>query len=194
MGNFRVLDDELKQKFNSEIFLKNTSPGGDVPVYLYTYEAALELDFLTEIKMLVEELKISGKNVLVIDLFWEAMNLVKEKGYLDMLLEAEAELSKEEFLSQFCTLLDMKKNFLPYLKKLFENYMQTKEPDLVFFIGGSHLFPVFRIHQILNKMENLEWEVPIVFFYPGRRDESTLLFLGLEKLRGKNYYRAIPLN
>ena len=57
--------------------------------------------------------------------------------------------------------------------------------------GVGEAYPFVRLHTLLESLQPLVSDVPIVASYPGRFDGKTLSLFG--KLPAENYYRAFDL-
>ena len=63
--------------------------------------------------------------------------------------------------------------------------------DVLFLTGVGKIHPFLRSHKILDSMQAIFEDIPVVLFYPGTFDGNSLSLFG-EFLDG-NYYRAFNL-
>ncbi|MHC1576278.1 MAG: DUF1788 domain-containing protein [Methanosarcinaceae archaeon] len=80
--------------------------------------------------------------------------------------------------------------------EIMKNTIQKKMNDggdvgLVFLTGVGKAWPLVRSHSILNNLQPVLGNVPLVTFYPGKYDNHELSLFG--KFKDANYYRAFQL-
>jgi hypothetical protein len=63
---------------------------------------------------------------------------------------------------------------------------------IVFLTGVGAVFPIIRSHTILNNLQTLVGDLPLVMFFPGTYNNQSLVLF--DKLKDDNYYRAHNLN
>ena len=73
-----------------------------------------------------------------------------------------------------------------------------EQHDLVLVSGVGSVCPLLRTHSLLNNLQPVMGETPLVLFYPGRYDQMTLKLFGklgcsAKLARTNNYYRAFKL-
>lgn len=62
----------------------------------------------------------------------------------------------------------------------------------LFLTGIGAIYPIIRSHTILNNLQALVKEIPLVMFFPGNYNNFSLNLFG--RLKDDNYYRAFNLN
>ena len=62
--------------------------------------------------------------------------------------------------------------------------------DMVFLTGVGAAYPLVRTHSLLNNLQPLLGNIPLVMFYPGRFNGQSLMFGDLQETP---YYRAFRL-
>jgi hypothetical protein len=78
------------------------------------------------------------------------------------------------------------------VKKVIQQRMDSDgNIQLMFLTGVGKAFPLVRSHSILNNLQPLMGNVPLVTFYPGEYDKHELSLFG--KFKDANYYRAFRL-
>ena len=63
--------------------------------------------------------------------------------------------------------------------------------EVLFITGVGQIFPFIRAHSILENVQHVFEDIPVVMFYPGRYDGQSLSLFG--HLEDSNYYRAFDL-
>ena len=89
-------------------------------------------------------------------------------------------------LKQLSTLLHPNK-----IAPAFAEVAQHDQRDLVLVSGVGSVYPVLRVHSLLNNLHAVMGHTPLVLFYPGRYDGQALRLFG--KLKNHHYYRAFTL-
>ena len=74
---------------------------------------------------------------------------------------------------------------------LFAEVARPDQNDLVIVSGVGGVWPLLRSHSLLNNLQSVMGQTPLVMFYPGRYDGQSLRLFG--KLKNNNYYRAFRL-
>jgi hypothetical protein len=67
----------------------------------------------------------------------------------------------------------------------------VRNRDVVFLTGIGAAHPIVRAHSLLDGLQDLYPDIPIVMFYPGTYNNQTLTLFN--QLSGDNYYRAFNL-
>ena len=78
--------------------------------------------------------------------------------------------------------------------KLSAPFAEAADPaghDLIIASGAGLVWPLLRTHSLLNNLQPVMGNTPLLLFYPGRYDGQSLRLFG--KLKNNNYYRAFKL-
>lgn len=63
--------------------------------------------------------------------------------------------------------------------------------DIIFLTGVGSVWPFLRSHSVLNNLHPIVDNIPLVMFYPGKWDKTSLSLFN--KFKDDNYYRAFSL-
>ena len=77
------------------------------------------------------------------------------------------------------------------LVQIFAEASQPQDQNLVLLSGVGSVWPLVRSHNLLNNLQTVMGQTPLVMFYPGRYDGQTLRLFG--KVKSNSYYRAFRL-
>jgi len=182
----------LHEIFTSDKFLKMQGLGNEVPFFISPFHPSLQCEVEDRVPHLIAKLKTSGVTVLEINLFGLALDLLKERKRYDRLLENEASMPKERFLSTLNTLVNEEKQLKPAIGKR----VLEAEFDILFLTGVGMVFPFIRTHNILNNIQREVKHQPTVIFFPGEYSFSPEAGSSLElfgKMKDNKYYRAFNL-
>ena len=69
--------------------------------------------------------------------------------------------------------------------------MQPQDYDLVLMDGVGSIWPLVRAHSLLNNLQPVMGDTPLVLYYPGNYDRQVLRLFG--RVDSGNYYRAFRL-
>ena len=93
--------EKLYQTFTNSNFLSMNSIGGEIPFYISSYTPAQEVNVFSEIERLINRLKINGIAVLEVNLFSLVMEMLKDRGILEKLIQKSQIYQKISFTIQF---------------------------------------------------------------------------------------------
>uniref|UniRef100_UPI0040479ABF DUF1788 domain-containing protein n=1 Tax=Aliarcobacter sp. TaxID=2321116 RepID=UPI0040479ABF len=179
--------EKLYQTFINENFLSMKALGGEIPFYISSYNPNQEISVFDEVQRLINRLKIVGVSVYEINLFSLVVEMLKDRGILDKIIDKEADLSKDKLYKTIQGAIDTQKYLIPKIEEL-----TTSNPsNIVFLTGIGQVYPFIRSHSILNNLQNSIKDRPTVMFFPGIYDGTSLSLFG--KLKDDNYYRAFNL-
>jgi len=179
--------EKLYQTFINENFLSMKALGGEIPFYISSYNPNQEISVFDEVQRLINRLKIVGVSVYEINLFSLVVEMLKDRGILNKIIDKEADLSKDKLYKTIQGAIDTQKYLIPKIEEL-----TTSNPsNIVFLTGIGQVYPFIRSHTILNNLQNSIKDRPTVMFFPGVYDGKSLSLFG--KLKDDNYYRAFNL-
>ncbi len=172
-------------------FLKMQGLGNEVPFFICPYkpEEAVEME-RTE-RQLVKGLENKGIRVLEINLYDLSVELLRDRGIWEQVLEMEASVAKDEILELLENVLDMKQHFVPAIA----SKIDSADFDVMFLSGVGATFPYIRSHNLLENLQSTAKEKPTVLFFPGTYTHSLESGASLNlfgRLTGK-YYRAFNI-
>jgi hypothetical protein len=161
-----------------------------VPLFIYPYhpEAALEVaQAKRRIKnKLATEHGISVREVNLYDL---SVDILKERGVWERVLELEPNQDKDDFRELLQGMLDPQLHIAPAIRSVIED----GDFDIFFLTGIGEVFPYIRSHNVLNNLQSVVTEKPLLMFFPGRYEQSETLGSSLVlfgRLKDDQYYRA----
>ena len=187
MQNITEKFDNLYKKINTQGFLRMEALGGEIPFYIAAYEAKQELEIQQAIPLLKKKLAANGINVLELNLFDIACELMEANGGIEKMFRVEQKRSKDKFLRALQSTLNMHKRLMPALAQKIE----TANAKVYFLTGIGQVFPFIRSHNVLNNLQNIAKEAPTVIFFPGIYNGNDLNLFGL--MKDDNYYRAFNM-
>ena len=170
-------------------FLKMEGLSNEVPFFIYPYEPEHALAVAQAKKRVKNRLANNGIEVREINIYDLSVEVLKERGDWDEVLEVEPELNKAEFTEMLQSMLNPQQHLAPAIRaKLADGGF-----DIVFLTGIGEVFPYIRSHNVLNNLQSVVVGRPMLMFFPGRYEQSDTLGSSLVlfgRLKDDQYYRA----
>ncbi len=177
----------LKQKVQEDDFLNAKGLGNEIPFWIFDYPPEKELLVRETIDKMSHNLKKWSVNVLVIDLYEMCLELLENRISADKIFEFENKKGSDELLNKLKIMLKPET-----IKRAIQIKMESSgNIQLMFLTGVGKAWPLVRSHSILNNLQPVLGNVPLVTFYPGEYDNHELSLFG--KFKDANYYRAFRL-
>nr|WP_239579793.1 DUF1788 domain-containing protein [Microlunatus panaciterrae] len=182
-------EEHLFAVLSGDRFLKMEGLSNEVPFFIYPYEPEHALDVAKAKKRVKNRLASRGIEVREINLYDLSVEVLKERGDWDEVLEVEPELDKAEFTEMLQSMLNPQQRLAPAIRaKLADGGF-----DIVFLTGIGEVFPYIRSHNVLNNLQSVVVGRPMLMFFPGRYEQSDTLGSSLVlfgRLKDDQYYRA----
>lgn len=177
--------DRIKARISEPDFLANKGLSNEVGIHVFCYNPKDELAVRDYIRRIQEE---EGAPFRIIerDLYEIFLNLLADKRVLQAAPGVEEKHGKDYLLRQ------LQKVATPeaFLAKM-DYAPHVPGQDVLFMTGIGKIHPFMRAHRMLDSMQALFADIPIVMFYPGTFNGQSLSLFG-EFLDG-HYYRAFNL-
>jgi hypothetical protein len=184
--------DHLYDVMSSQKFKNKEGLGNEVPFFICPFKPK-EYEQIDKMKtQLFNKLNETGTSILEINLYDLAIEILKENGDFDFILENETKIDKVLLEEDLKSILDIQDNVMPLLAK----NMKQNTFDILFLTGIGEVYPLIRSHNILNNLQKVAREKPTVMFYPGDYKHSLEKGASLELfelLRDDKYYRAFNI-
>jgi len=184
--------DHLLKVLQSERFLKMQGLNNEIPFFIFPYKPQEHTKIDEMGKMLIKKLKELGIHVLKINLYDLSIELLKERGIWESLLEQESEFSRQELMEDLQGSLNPERHIIPAIARK----MEAEDFDVLFLSGVGEVFPYIRSHTILNNLQSTAKTKPTVMWFPGKytfsqEGGSSLDLFG--RLNDDKYYRAFNI-
>lgn len=186
MSNINRRLDEIIPKINEEKFIQGRGLGNEISFYVFDYDAKEELYVRDYIKHVKKEFNYegSGRKIIEFDLYKMLLEIAKDKHIFEKSFEVEERQGKEILYKAMTTFAKPE----IFLKKIKE---EINEHNVVFITGVGKVYPFVRSHNILNNLQEVIDNIPVVLFFPGKYTGQSLQLFG--KFKDDNYYRAFRL-
>ena len=194
IGNKPIQDrfQHLLAVISGQRFLQKQGLGNEVPFFICPYkpEESIQMERLQ--RQLVNQLSQTGVRVLEINLYDLSIEILKDRGIWEQVLEMEASVSKDQLKELLQGVLDPEAHLVPAMAAK----LASNEFDVLFLAGVGEVFPYIRSHNVLNNLQSTAKEKPTVMFFPGDYTHSLESGASLDlfgKLHDDKYYRAFNI-
>lgn len=190
--NLQDCQAHLLKSVSSQNFLRNEGLNKEVPFHICPFDPVIQSEITQLIRQLVNDLRDKHINTLEVNLYDLVIEILKEEGDWEWILENEATLTRDELKEELQGVLDTETVIIPAIAKKME---QTPH-DVMFLSGVGEVFPYIRSHNILNNLQKQAKEKPTLIFFPGEYQHSletgaSLVLFG--RLQDDKYYRAFNI-
>jgi len=183
-------EEHLFSVLSGKRFLQMEGLGNEVPFFIFPYDPEDALKVAQAKKRIKNKLATErGINVLEVNLYDLSVEILKERGVWERVLEMEPEQDKDDFRESLQGMLDPQLHIAPAIRSRIED----RDFDIFFLTGIGEVFPYIRSHNVLNNLQSVVTGKPMLMFFPGRYEQSETLGSSLVlfgKLQDDQYYRA----
>lgn len=190
--NIQESFDHLLSVISGQRFLQKEGLGNEVPFFICPFDVRVSVEVIKLQKQLIKRLEQSGIRVLEINLYDLAIEILKDRGIWEQIIEIESGVSKDELKELLQGVLDPEANLVPAIASKLEN----NEFEVLLLTGIGEVFPYIRSHHVLNNLQSTAKEKPTVMFFPGAYTHSLESGASLdlfEILHDDKYYRAFNI-
>lgn len=190
MREIAIRLDELKDKMNDTKFLTNKGLGNEVGFYIFDYDPKDELrvrEYLPQLKNFLEK-ENRGFKIQVFDLYDIIIEFFEQRGYLEKNFIMEEKKGSDDLFDKMRKALKVATNN-DWIIRYIEDHL---EKDAVVFITGvGKAYPIIRSHVVLNNLQTIVEDKPLILFYPGSYENGKLQLF--DKFTDDHYYRAFKI-
>lgn len=179
--------EHLYQVISTDEFLRMESLGGEIPFFIFAFDAKQQVEVDKAIKGLKNKLDKNGIPVLELNLYDISIEIINEELGEGEIFELEKSMNKKEFKEALQSTLNIKQVLIPRIKEIID----SSSARVYFLTGIGLVYPFIRSHNILNNLQNVAKNAPTVAFFAGEYNGYSLELFGL--LKDDNYYRAFNI-
>jgi hypothetical protein len=183
-------EEHLFKVLSSERFLRMEGLGNEVAHFIYDYDPTWALDVAEAKKRIKTKLGTErGIKVFEINVYDLCVELLKKRDVWERVLAAEPTMDKPDFLKMLQNMLDPQIHLAPAIKER----IADESFQILFLTGIGEVFPFVRSHTVLNNLQTVVSDKPMLMFFPGRYEVSAtqgsaLVLFG--ELKDDSFYRA----
>lgn len=185
---------QILPKITAKDFLHSQGIGNEIACYIFDYAPQFELDVRRHLQVILQHLasQHSDLKVLHFNLFDVILAYLESRG----LMEKTRQLANTKGSSAVLKALRGPVS----AEKICQYIARSHQPELqnlILISGVGSAWPLLRAHNLLNGLHAVIGQTPLVLFYPGKFDGTSLRLFGeiasANKPGTKNYYRAFTL-
>ena len=176
--------EKIAARLSEESFLSNKGLSNEVGIHVFCYDPQDEMT----VRAYFEKLKgISDAPFRLIecDLYKIFISICEEKHILKNIPSMEERKGKE-YLSEQLAKIATPEAFVGKMK-----YDPHEHGDVLLITGLGKVYPFMRSHKILDNIQHIFADIPVLMLYPGAFDGQALGLFG--KFLDGHYYRAFNL-
>lgn len=175
---------DIPARFSDEGFLNNKGLSNEVGIYIFAYPPSDEI----VVRSFFEDLKSNSDkhyNIIECDLYEIFLEICDDKR-LTRNIERTEERRGKDYLVEH-----LQKAASPeaFVEKM--NYSPHRSGDIMLITGVGKVYPFMRSHNILNNIQHIFADIPVVMLYPGDYNGQDLTLFS--EFNDGNYYRAFDL-
>ncbi|WP_431797012.1 DUF1788 domain-containing protein [Microbacterium kunmingense] len=182
-------EDHLVAVMSGSRFRNKEGLIGEDPYFIYPYDPRDALEIAASKKRIKTKLAQKGIEVLEVNLYDLVVEVLQERGVWDDLIELEPTISKDDFREGLRSMLDPGDDLAPAIRAK----LAAQAFDIFFLTGIGEVFPFIRSHSVLNNLQTVAGDKPMLMFFPGSYEQSKTLGSSLVlfgSVPDDNYYRA----
>ena len=186
---------QILPRITNDDFLSSEGIGNEIACYIFDYPAKDELKVREHIKFMMERMAShhSGLKVLHLNMLDVVLEYLEQRRLLDKALKMQETRGDVAVLQALEGPLAAEK-----VRDFIATEHKPSEHDLLLLSGVGSVWPMLRAHSLLNCLHTVMGKTPMVMFYPGSFDGTTLRLFGqvastTSSPGTKPYYRAFTL-
>jgi hypothetical protein len=180
--------ENLFKILSSDRFLKNEGLGGELPFFIHSFPVNKQTEVDLQIHSLIKRLQNATIEILEINLYQLCIDILKRENLFEQIVSQEKKLPKQRLIRVLNGPLNIDKVILPEIHER----LCKASAQIILLTGIGAVFPIIRSHTILNNIQTLVGDLPLVMFFPGTYDNQSLVLF--DRIKDDNYYRAHNLN
>lgn len=189
------MPDRFQQLFaviSGQRFLNKQGLGNEVPFFICPFKAEESVEMERLQRQLIKRLEQVGVRTLEINLYDLSIEILKERGIWEQILEMEKSVSKDQLKELLQGVLDPEAHLVPTIG----TKLSKADFEVLFLTGVGEVFPYIRSHNVLNNLQSTAKEKPTVMFFPGAYTHTLESGASLDlfgRLHDDKYYRAFNI-
>ena len=178
--------DKIKDRISDPDFLANKGLSNELGIHIFCYDPKYEITVRDFIKRISSDTS-ANYRIIVQDMYDIFIEILTEKRIIDSMPGIEEKRGKKYLLTYLQNNIAKPQAFLEKMR------YDPHEPgrDILFLTGVGKVYPFMRAHIMLNAMQAMFSDIPVLMFYPGTFNGQDLILFN--RFFDGNYYRAFNL-
>lgn len=181
--NFYHRLNQIKDRLEAPELLSNSGLGNEIGFYIFDYPPEKELIVRAHFEKILQEIP---RKIALVNLFELIVEYLKKEKMLNDAIALQIEAGNDELLLAFKGVIEGAR-----IAPLIAEKAQIDIRDALVLTGIGNAYPLIRTHDLLNNLQILMKNKPLIVLYPGNYSGQTLSLFG--ELKDENYYRAFRL-
>ena len=174
----------ISARLSEESFLTNKGLSNEVGIHVFCYDPKDELTVRAYFETLKKKTDVPYR-LIECDLYRIFLQICEDKHILKG-IPAMEERKGKEYLSEQLHKVATPEAFVDKRK-----YEPHQKGDVLLITGVGKVYPFMRSHNILDNLQHIFSDIPVLMLYPGTFDGQDLVLFG--KFLDGHYYRAFNL-
>ena len=174
----------VSSRLSEEAFLTNKGLSNEVGIHVFCYDPKDELTVRAFFDSLKKNTDVPYR-LIECDLYKIFLQICEEKHILKSIPNMEERKGKE-YLSEQLQKVATPEAFVEKMK-----YEPHQRGDVLLITGIGKVYPFMRSHKILDNIQHIFFDIPVLMLYPGTFNGQDLGLFG--KFLDGHYYRAFNL-
>ncbi len=186
---------QIGPRISSPEFRAQRGIGNEIACYIFDYPPEDELEVRAHLPALLKQLRSGGADdsILHLDLFDVVLEYLEHRKLLTQAMKMQGAKPDADLLKALRGALSVER---------LRDHIQAKHDlasrDMVLMSGVGRVWPMVRMHSLLNALHVAMGTTPLLLFYPGCFDGTSLRLFGDVEQESttpnpKPYYRAFTL-
>lgn len=176
--------DNLKLEIQKPEFLEGKGLSNEVNIRIFCYDPKDEMTVRHFVEQLIVDQSLNC-NLIEKNLYKLFLSICDDKRITDKAADMEVKKGKD-FLLQSLQKFANNKSFVEKMQ-----YEPHEPGDILLLTGVGEVFPFMRIHSLLEALQPVFSDIPILVMYPGKYDGRFVRLF--DKLEPNPYYRAFNI-
>lgn len=181
MSNINQRLDQLKIEMQTEEFLEGKGLSNEVNIRIFCYEPEEEMKIRYFVEQLADDTELKC-NIHECNLYHIFMKIVEDKKIIKGIPKME-ESKGSDFLRKRLEKIATVDSFAERI-----DFRPHQKGDILMITGVGEVFPFMRIHALLEALQPIFSDIPILVMYPGNYDGKFVKLFN--RLPANSYYRA----
>ena len=176
--------DKIIGRMSDEAFLSNKGLSNEVGIHVFCYSPADEIIVQNYFDELKERTDLPF-NLIERDLYKIFLEICEDRRILTRIPDMEERKGMDALLLQLQRVATPE----AFVEKM--KYEPHNHGDILLINGVGKVYPFMRSHKILDNIQHVFWDIPVLMLYPGDFNGQDLNLF--EKFLDGHYYRAFNL-
>lgn len=184
MTEIRKNLETISERFSDEVFLNNKGLSNEVGIHVFCYDPKDEMivrDYIAKLR----DRKETVYRLIECDLYRIFLQICEEKRILKTIPSMEKKKGSAGLLKQLQKIASPE----AFVERM--QYEPHQHGDILLITGVGKVYPFMRSHNILDNIQHLFSDIPIVMLYPGKFNGQELSLF--DEFHDGNYYRAFNI-